>query len=189
MTDTAHTHSKTASKMASAGKPKQTRNLLELTEHVFGSREVEPKKSRGDVLYERNVARKQLRTAVEERKEAEETMEREVDFVFQMLSDNIKETTDKDTGKKRLWEFYARHPHSKRVFTKHTTGEKTHRATLTIVGRGMPEVVDAHVLPCGTYYKKWKEGDEPAFFLQDTPINPSNFTISDDGTLMPIRKY
>ncbi len=171
-------------------KPKQTRNLLTITEAVFKDRVYEPVKSRGDILYERNTARKQLREQKAERVEAEEQYEAEVEYIITMLTGLIAESKDKAPVKERLWAYYKKHPQTKSVFTKHTTGEKTTKGRATVVGKDKVEVEeDAHLLPNGKRYKSWKEGDEPCFFMEHYEVSEENFTLNDKGELVPIKKY
>lgn len=171
-------------------KPKQTRNLLVLTDNAFKGQVYEPVKSRGDILYERNTARKQLREQKAEREGAEKEKDDEIEYVIGMLQDLIGESKDKEPIKRRLWDYYTKHPRTKNVSTKHTTGEKTHKGRAMVRQKGGGEIEeDAHLLPSGDRYKSWKEGDEPAYFGQHIAVNQENFTMNDKGELVPIKKY
>lgn len=185
--DTRHTrYERQTDKMTT----KQTRNLLVLTGNAFKGLDKEPVKSRGDILYERNSARKQLREQKEERVVAEKKCEDEVEYMRTMLVGLIAESKDKAPVKERLWDFYVKHPESKSVFTKHTTGEKTHKGRAMVRGKDKVEVEeDAHLRPNGERYKSWKDGDEPCFFMEHYEVSKENFTLNDKGELVPIKKY
>ena len=163
------------------------RTSLEVTDNAFTGKE--GKKTRGDILYERNTARKQLHEKKEELEEMETQYEGQVKWMYELLVEGIKESTDKPTAISMLWKFYAKHPSSRRVFTKYSTGEVTHRGISVVIKKGQRIEEDAHLTPDGKRYKPWKEGDEPSYFMKSIPITPENFTIQHDGTIEPRRRY
>ena len=167
-----------------------SRTTLQVSENVFKGKAFEGKKTRGDILYERNTARKQLAMKTEQVKKEKDAHKECREKMLDMLLKTLRETKDKETAKRMVWEYYGMYPQGMRVFTKHTTGEKTRRAEdVEIRTKAGVERVVAHLTADGEYYKRWDEGDEPAFYMKMTPITPDNFTLTDAGVMEPIRKY
>jgi hypothetical protein len=91
-----------------------------------------------------------------------------------------------------FWAVYVKYSERRDVFSKHSTGHKTHRGMGRKPDREHPDgfvMVDAHLTIHGDYYKPWKEGDEPSYYMETLKIGPENFALQADGTLKPIKKY
>jgi len=148
------------------------------------------KKTKDDLIYERNTHRKQAKELKQACTSWTDNYEDAVDTAYKTLMDILHETTDKEPVKKALWKHFAKYPREPCVFTEKTTGEKTHKGRRMVRRKGgvMAEI-DCHLLPDGSYYKPWGDNDEPAFFMKPTRLCPENFTINDNGAWIPIKKY
>lgn len=153
-------------------------------------------KSRDTILYERNTHRKQAkelraeRDALINRLDAAKDAHRETVMSLHIAIHNAA-TED------AVWAYYDKYITCQRVFTRDSTGHKTHqgRATVdrvkTIEGKRttVKEEIDAHITEEGRYYKPWAENDKPCYYLKETRICRENFTLTAAGTFIPIKKY
>lgn len=142
------------------------------------------KKSKEDIQYERNTAKKQLGDMTIQRNCLEADLKSEMKSRKEFIISTIIHTKGK-FGKDELWKYYEDHHSNMRVHSKQICGGKTHKGEVQIKG----EKVVAHLTECGVYYKKWEDGDEESYYMKEYHISKENFTIDDNGKLQPIKKY
>lgn len=153
-------------------------------------------KTKETILYERNTARGQVHRIRLERDDFIGKFTDASTFALRTTKQLVIDTHGLEPTKAAYWAALAKWGEPIAVFTKHTTGEKTHRARVVVArkvkgsgGGWKNEEIDAHCTPDGDYYKPWAEGDEPAFFMKKMDPIPENFTMDDMGELVPIKRY
>jgi hypothetical protein len=141
-------------------------------------------KTKEDIRYERNTARKQLSDMTEQRDNLEiaftKEMKSRIEFIKQVII-----TTNGKLGKDEMWKYYEDHTLYLRIHSKKLCGGKTHKGIHLLKGKD----IEAHITENGSFYKKWDEKDEPTYYMKQYHINKTNFTIDDTGELHPIKKY
>ena len=146
-------------------------------------------KSRSDLIYERNTHRRQAKVHREERDDWNKRFNSLHVLTLKMMKETIKTTEDTQCIRKMMWKIYEEVPQQMRVFTRDTTGEKTHKGRSRVHRKSGDVEIDAHITPDGKYYKPWGEKDKPCYFLEFIKITPENFIIDDEGDLVPLKKY
>ena len=143
-------------------------------------------KSRGDLAWERNTAKKDLREANAEKNALSAQLAKELAEAPITLRQLIIATGGHVATMDAYWRWYETHPQTMMVMSRLITGELTHKGKAT-VRRGKESVeIDAHLTPDGTYYKPWLDGHCPAPYQMMVPINRKNFTLRTDGEFVPI---
>lgn len=149
-------------------------------------------KSKETMAFERNTYKKNYRETCVERDTFRNSYHNAVQFMKQTAMDCHK-TTPNDATRVAVWAIYEKYPEHIRVFSRDSTGQKTHKGRAKVMrnvfGGKEEQEIDAHLTPDGDYYKPWNEGDEPSYFLQDLRINPYYFTLTDEGVFKPNKLY
>ena len=163
----------------------------ETTDNAFSGDD--KKKSRGDLMFERNTHKKQARELKVERDALIVAYEGEKTKALATLKGLVASTKGHASVKDALWGWYDDNKTCVRVFTEKAGGEKTHKGRASVKrGTGKEakmEEIDAHLTPEGDYYKPWGEKDEPCYFLKPLAVTRANFTIDNKGDLVPIKRY
>lgn len=147
-------------------------------------------KTTADLIYERNTHRRQASELREERDKWSHHYDVARANMVKWIKSALLESKDKEPIKQMMWKYYEEYPSELRIYTEKSTGEKTHKGVSTVRRTGGVVVeIEAHLTPDGDYYKPWCKDDKPSYFIQPLKVSPDNFTISDKGELVPIKKY
>jgi hypothetical protein len=147
------------------------------------------RKSKETLIYERNTFKKQYKLQRARADAYEEAYDTAKDYMFAMAIETVKSTGGAEGTKAAVWSMLEKYARTRRAYSRDTTGEKTHYAVVEREILGTKQNVEAHVTPGGDYYKPWKAGDSPTYFLHDLELTPANWTLGDDGVFKPIKKY
>lgn len=84
-----------------------------------------------------------------------------------------------------LWVLLKHLGESQKHYTEYMDGEKTHKGVLVKKDKeGKETRTDYHITAEGVYYKEWKEGDEPAFYMKDYLFTRRHYKLNKFGMPM-----